>query len=328
MATLPSNSFVFNYNARDYNSSTYTIPNENGGTLSKDLVWSGSTRSSIDVQDDHITVPLSAYSPFVFSTSGENPVNITSTDNDMTLVFKVKKGTNFSGTNFISNREYSTYNWMARLGGEAISLHTQTSNYSPPSACTYSSGTVVTAVIRVSDLSVEIKNLTDNTSNTIFTPAYNGGSTRFCFFASLHNTSNTPVEFLSGDFYWAYLSREVLTDAEISQVVAFNDNTTVFDLDSTGCTVGYTGGTATVTLTAELSWTAVPSASWITISQNSGSGNATITVTVEPTGLTDRTGTVVFTDTESNTVTYTIVQAGANIFLPVGIIHKNGVRIN
>tara|TARA_R110002096_G_scaffold17720_12_gene61210 strand:- start:8511 stop:11108 length:2598 start_codon:yes stop_codon:yes gene_type:complete len=58
----------------------------------------------------------------------------------------------------------------------------------------------------------------------------------------------------------------------------------------------YEAGSKTVSVTANVSWTAVSNDAWISIDTNSGSGDAAVSVTVtENMGTTDRSGTVTFT---------------------------------
>lgn len=59
---------------------------------------------------------------------------------------------------------------------------------------------------------------------------------------------------------------------------------------------GIDESTQNVTVTANIDWTATTSGSWITLDMNSGSGSATVAVTVaENTDLAERTGSITFT---------------------------------
>ena len=79
-------------------------------------------------------------------------------------------------------------------------------------------------------------------------------------------------------------------------------------------TLTYVAASYDVTVTANVSWTAVSNDAWITtINPNSGSGDATVSVTVtENTGTESRTGSVTFTqvggDGDGNTKTLSISQ--------------------
>lgn len=133
---------------------------------------------------------------------------------------------------------------------------------------------------------------------------------------------------MSGEFYWAYLSREVLTDAEIQQVVKFNEGGGI-SIDSTGTTIAQSGGTSTANIESETGWTVTTKPTWVTVSPASGeSGTTAITFTIKKNNFSSRTGTVVFTDDEGNEAEYTIDQGGTDSLLPYNKIYRNGRRIN
>lgn len=326
MANLPNKPFVFNYNARDFNANTYTIPNEIGASMDRDMVWSGSTRGDIVAYDDHISVPLSAYSVFDFSTSEANPMNNRPDSPAMTIVAKFKIINNDSGSNLICNRHAGAYNWMMRTSASDISLHTLNANTSSSQTAAYTKSDITTAVIRVnSNRQIEIKNLTQGISNTPFTTNWTDGSRWFSFF--VWYTANGISEPMSGDYYWCYASREVLTDEEIQQVVRYNDSK--FGPDDTGTTMAASGGTSTTNIEAETGWTVTSSPSWVTVSPSSGeSGTTAITFTIKANNFTSRTGTVVFTDDEGNTAEYVINQGGTDGLVPYEKIYRNERRIN
>ena len=338
MANLPNKPFVFNYNARDYNPSTFTIPKTIGQTMDMDMVWTATTssiRDQIVFDEDHISVPLSAYSLFSFSTVEENPMNNTASAPAMTIVVKFKTTDFGRGSNLICNRgpvsggSGDNYNWMMRVGSNGsrvLTLHTTNDNTGASQSVSYTQSSAITAVWRVNtDRQIEIKNLTDGTSNTPFTSTWKNGSRWFSFFVWYER--NRVSEPMSGDFYWCYASREVLTDEEIQQVIAFNESK--FGPDSTGTTIAASGGTATTNLEAETGWTATTTSPWITISPASGeSGTTAITFTIRKNNFAPRTGVVVFTDDNGDTAEYTINQEGQDKLLPVNKMYKGTRRIN
>ena len=330
MANLPNKSFVFNFNAKNYNPSTFTIPNEEGATMDRDMVWSATTtavRNNIQFVDgDHISVPLSAYSLFNFSTSGANPMNNTASAPAMTIVAKFKVTNSSSGTNFICNRDGRTYNWMARVGSGMLTLHTSNNNNSSGQYTTFNQNSLITVVWRVNtSRQIEIKNLTKGTSNTPFTSSWNGGSTLFTFF--IWKSGSSFSEPMAGDFYWCYASREVLTDAEIQQVVDFNEST--FGPDEDSADVPVSGGSVSVNLSAEgVSWTASTASNWITISPTTGTGDSTVTLTVKANNFSERTGTVTFASGAGDEAEFTVNQGGTDGIVPYKKIYRNNRRIN
>lgn len=333
MANLPNKPFVFNFNARDYNPSTFTIPKTSGQTMDRDMVWTATTtavRNQIAFDEDHISVPLSAYSLFDFSTIEENPMNNTASAPAMTIIVKFKTTDTSKGPNLICNRGSGNsggdfYNWMMRTVA-VLSLHTAASNGSSSEVVTCTPGAVTTAVIRVNaNRQIEIKNLTDGTSNTPFTSTWKNGSRWFSYFVWYDGIRiNEPM---SGDFYWCYASREVLTDEEIQQVIAFNESK--FGPDSRGTTIAASGGTATTNLDSETGWTATTTSPWITISPASGeSGTTAITFTVKKNLFSQRTGVVTFTSDAGDVAEYTITQEGQDKVAPINKMYKGTRRIN
>ena len=336
MASLPNKSFVFNFNAKNYNPSTFTIPNEEGATMDKDMVWTGTTNviNSIVFDEDHITVPISGFSLFN-SSSGANPMNNTAAAPAMTIVAKFKYNTGSAGSNFFNNRDASTYNYFARCGVSSgngfLSLGTVGGTNAGPN---YDTSQPVIASWRVnSSRSIDIKNITSGTSTTIGTTSWNGGTQWFTFFiwktksADAINTTNYK-EWMGGDFYWCYATREVLTDEEIQQVVAYNESKGI-SISPEETTVDSTGGTSTVVVDSPTSWSASSSASWLSVNPSSGeSGTTSVTVSAAATLFNERTGTITFTDAELNEAEYTVNQGGTDGLVPYKKIFRNEQRIN
>lgn len=228
---LPSGT-VINYNAKDYVSSTYTIPNYSGASYSGDMIWSAtssSIRHNIVFATDHLVIPLSAYAGENYSTTAANIWNITTSTPNMTIVFKALRTD--GGNNFIANRSSGStrLNWLLRLAENPnrIFFQTASANSSVPSAATYTDKTqpIIVAVI-INNRQITIKNITDNVTNTPFTTSWNNaGSLRTTWFATRHQSSALAIsEAMSGDFYWAYMAKRVLTDEEVQQVIDYNEN--------------------------------------------------------------------------------------------------------
>lgn len=240
VATLPM-PFVFNFNAKDYKEDTRVITRHPDATLPMNMqlgktVYSAYTgiTSAITAYDDHIHFSGGTYAQLGFADSAGSPFNITTSSPNMTLIVKfwrdpdaasVTPGTGNKQSDLIANRGNSgnTYNWMARMSEEGqLYLHTATVN-GGVSATTWSANPTV-VVYRIDNKNVYIKNITENLLNTPFTPEYNGGTNRTTFFGQGYQNNPADVRnLIGGDFYWAYLTREVLTDAEIQQVIDYND---------------------------------------------------------------------------------------------------------
>ncbi len=238
---LPSNTFVFNFNAKDYNASTRTIPRTSGQTLAQDMVMMKTSNSSytnvtsaITASTDHISFSAGTYAQFAFSNSASSPFNITTSSPNLTFIVKWWRnpdaGSSIWGNSpqseVLANRGNSpgNINWIARITPTVAHFITSSNNAASPYSVTWSANPVV-MMYRISNRTVEIKNITENLSNTPFGSTWNGGTNRITFFGQGYQSTATDVRnCVGGDFYWAYLSREVLTDEEVQQVIDYNDN--------------------------------------------------------------------------------------------------------
>ena len=238
---LPSNTFVFNFNAKDYNTSTRTIPRASGQTMAQNMVFRKSTNSTytnvtsaITASTDHISIYAGTYAQFTFSSSAQNPFNITTSSPNMTFIVKWWRNPD-AGSSLYNNSPQSELfvnrgnspnrvNWIARLTADVAHFITSSNNAQVPSAVTWSA-IPVTIMYRITNRKVEIKNITENLTNTPFTSSWNGATNRATFFGQAYNSTATNVtNCVGGDFYWAYLSRESLTDEEVQQVIDYNEN--------------------------------------------------------------------------------------------------------
>ena len=93
--------------------------------------------------------------------------------------------------------------------------------------------------------------------------------------------------------------------------------TPVFEVTPTSLSYSASGGSETVTITSNQSWTATTSDAWLSISEAAGEGNATLTITAEEnTSIAERTGKVTFS-AGGKTYTVSITQKGADPILNV-----------
>jgi len=242
VSDLPSNTFVFNFNAKDYNILTRTIPRTSGQTLAQDMVFRKTTNSAytsvtsaIRKYEDHIHFSGGTYAQFSFSNSASSPFNITTAKPNMTFIVKMWRdpdaasitpgGTSVQSEVLVNRgNNPNTFNWLARISPTTAYFHTSTMNAALPSGVTWSSNPVI-IVYRIKNKQVEVINITEGTKNTPFTPSYNGGTNRVTFFGQGYQYTATNVtNCVGGDFYWAYLSRESLTDAQVQQVIDYNES--------------------------------------------------------------------------------------------------------
>ena len=321
MANLPSNTFMFNYNAREYNSSTHTFPKTQGQWLNEDLVLSNAPQSNDDVSVYFGN--STAYAAINFSTAALNPFNRDSSNSTFTFIYKTS-GFTQRDQNLFANRS-ANYNYMVR----GNMFHTKDSGFL---SLTPSSDPQI-VVIRIQANGNSERKVVDTSGNTlqsVSSATINWGATGSSYGVGFFVGYNTGGENFTDTFYWMYCSLEALTDAEINQVIAFND--TNFGVSETALTNDYHSTAFTVNLTAEenTTWSATTVPSWITVSPSTGSStSATLTITfAKNSTYSQRTGTIVFTDSKSNPCEIECTQGKYPLLLPNNNIYRGGTIIN
>lgn len=220
--TLPPN-YMFNYNFKNYNSSTKTVPNESEALWQQNLVLQGTP----NVSNGRITVTESnAYMQYPFASTSANPFNIPSTGGYMTVIFKYYPESTSVG-DLIGNRGYyatggnaSSYNWMVRLNSSGALFH----GMAAVGSITTTKSVPTVVAITVNGTNITYKNLTNNTTSTT-AATFNYQSGRICFFVDNHTSSSTTTvgEKFTGTVYWMFCAKRVLTDQEINDVIEYNN---------------------------------------------------------------------------------------------------------
>ena len=304
MASLPNKSFLVNWNARNYDATTNTIAKEAGQLFNEDLVFPNAVSAYTDT---YVTLPSSGAckTTFSFSSTSDNPFNLYSGDS-FTLIAKMKPNAGSSWC--ISNRDSSNY-WLFAFNAENLILSSIYDYTSPHLQYTPQTTGPLTMGVRISNNYGEYISVTENTTvGAQLNGSWWQNPTRTIYFFG----GNWGSEIWYGDFYWVYISKEALTDEEIAQVVAYNENATTFEPSQDSFSFTTAGGTASFTVSADNAWTAA-TPTYFTMSPLSGSaGETTVTITA-PERLTAKTNTVTFTDSDTNTFDITITQSDQNI---------------
>lgn len=311
---------MFNYNAREYNSSTHTFPKTEGQLFNEDLVLNQNPNS---VGENYVYFgSTGARMGKTYSTTSANPFNRDSSHNSFTLIYKTSGDS--GNQNIVANRG-SGYNYMAR----SIMFHTSQSGFL---SLTANTNPHITLVRIYADGKSERKfldssgNVLQSTSASSIT--WGSASNAFGFFSGY---GNSGAEFFTSNFYWMYLSLETLTDAEVLKVIQYNEYSgPTFEVDTTAITATYSATTSSVTLTTEedISWTASTLNNWITVSPASGTGSATITISLtKNTSYTQRVGTVSLTNGE-DVIEIICTQEKHPILVPKNNIYREGNLIN
>ena len=325
---LPNKPFLINYNAKNYNPATHTIPKEQGQTFDQDMVLNAAASS---YTNDHITVNGQYYEHYFNSTS-ENPFS-RSGSQPLTIIAKTSNGVDTDGTHAICSSRGSSggVNWMimnpcrnSPLG--VVYMHNSNNTYNN---CPYIQMSDITIPniysILVSNGIGYGKNYTSNTTFRSISNSYGSLSSGFGIFTDTYASGG--FEIWNGDFYWLYISTEALTDDEIQQVINYNEGVSEFTIEPDVVNFSYSGGNSAITITSENNWSASTTNGWITVSPSSGTSAVNSTTVIVSSNLfTDRNGTVTFNDGE-NVKELTVSQSGYNIS-PFNNMFRNGIRIN
>lgn len=228
-ATLPDVPFVLNYNAKNYDSTTYTIPMTTGQLNGTDAIAVVNPSSIIDHSDDgYISVSQSSMRIRI----PDQDANLFNRQNgegncEMTIVSKALTRDGFS---IITNREnyYNwAYNWMYRQYNDHLTLHgnMETGQIS----CSYSEPNILSVRTYWDDNEQSTKVYYNNWASSAETTPI-----QFSFGSTTNSLSRAGSLFVGydwdglderwdGDFYWVYMTQNTLTDAQIQQVIDYNE---------------------------------------------------------------------------------------------------------
>lgn len=149
--------------------------------------------------------------------------------------------------------------------------------------------------------------------------AYVGNNTLlFDFVPDYNGTTKGLRDKVSGNFYAA-------TDQTKIELIPLS----TFEIAPTESAATYESGTTTITVNTDndstITWTASTNDSWLSLSSLTGAGDGSITITYEenPT-FQSRTGTVTFTSSEGDVLTFTIEQEQKPVLVYDHPIYRSG----
>ena len=218
---LPDIPYSFNYNAKQYIASTYTIPQTEGQLQNVDAVCNYGYKIVDHSADSYISV--TGNSRMILSGNNGTYLNRSNTQANcpMTIISKAKTT---SGYSIFTDRNSSSRQYMYRQD-KTYAYLCGTGNTSLDSCICSDSIPSILSVRVYYDSGIKAKwnNWTTSASSTPEEYAYNNqsltnGGALFCDY------SNSNSEFWQGDFYWIYMSQNVLTDEQIQQVIDYNEN--------------------------------------------------------------------------------------------------------
>lgn len=207
-ATLPDVPFTVNINAKQYDSTTKTFAKTQGQLANTDITI---TQGTVTPHDDYVTVTgstrgvISGYQQYF---------NRTDLAPNLTIISKQK--TIGNNGHMFANRT-SSYNWMYRVYYNKLSLH----GSSEQGSISVTTQPVIESVRIDSNRLATYNNYTNNTSSTQSSFSY--GATNSGGVALFAGYTNSGGEWFNGDFYWVYMSQNTLTDAQVQQVINYNE---------------------------------------------------------------------------------------------------------
>lgn len=217
---LPDVPFILNYNAKNYDATNRKLPKTEGQLRDSDAVCNYGYHIVDHSTDGYITV--TGNTRMIISGTPYMNRNNTQTGCTMTIVSKVKTTNVTQSYSILTNRN-NNMNWMWRYPSNGIFLHGSTS-YNNPQYLVSTTTQPITASIRISyDGSVK-QQLNDWTNNGSYNGAFQYGSESTGDSAMFCDYTASNSEFWKGDFYWVYMSFNVLTDEQIQQVIDYNEN--------------------------------------------------------------------------------------------------------
>ena len=322
MASLPSNTFICNYNARDYVAATRTLPKTEGQSLNQDLTFEAASVTA-DTENGYLTINNNRI-VLDFHSAADNPFNRynNATGRSLTIVYKTSG--NFSNTLF-GNRGWPDggsgdyYNYMIR---DTV-FHTSDSSFLRMTAST----SPYVMYVRINaDGTSERKCVTTGQIVTASSISY-GNAPRSCAF---FGGGASILEPYAGNFYWIYFSTETLTDEEIARVIAYNETITTFETDIEEINAGYSQTTCAVTLTTdeETEWTASTQNDWISISPGLGTGSSVFVVTINKnTAYASRTGLITISNADGDEIEIDVSQEKCPLFVPQDNIYRADLEV-
>lgn len=208
-ATLPNVPFTVNFNAKNYNSQTKTLLKTSGQLAGVDAVITAGTPT---VGNGYLTIAsgtratISGYQTY-FNRSSSTP--------NLTIISKQR--TDGNNCHMFANRD-SIHNWMYRCYSNKLTLH----GSSEQGSIAVTTQPVIESVRVNSSSQATYNNYTNNTSSTYSNFKY--GTTNSGKFALFAGYASSSGEWFVGDFYWVYMSQNTLTDEQVQQVIAYNED--------------------------------------------------------------------------------------------------------
>ena len=220
-ATLPSNTFLFNYNAKRYSSGKFI--KETGQLYDYDITLN--RPDYVSLNGNYVLFNGGdSYEVRHYSSASTNPFNRTSSDPTFTFIYKTSGYSQQGDRKLFSNRQvntqgqskYDCHNYLIASSG----VFGFSGSYNPTNDPQYM---VIRAFSDNSGLQQEV-DVNGNVIQSYSTASvgWDSPSAGIGFFTGGYNYTS-GIECFRSKFYWMYCSNEALTDAEVLQVIKYNE---------------------------------------------------------------------------------------------------------
>lgn len=195
-----------------------------------------------------------------------------------------------------------------------------------------------------------VKGTTASAPDYVWAYFSNAASTAgFCFRVDHADYGNPRCNYGVLDETWAYRMASIATSTQTIEGVtwyeidfpaeykldAYQHNLDMsfimleycqFEPDKTVSNFKSSGGTDSIVISATTTWSATTASDWITVPASGESGTTTISISATENTASARTGSIVFTDSNSNTFTVTVNQQ--KYALVKGKMYRNNAVVN
>jgi len=219
-AVLPNVPFLLNYNAKRYSSGVFA--KETGQLYDYDLQLSNS--GNVTHNGDYVQFNGNSYQVRHYTAAADNPFNRSSADSTFTFIYKTAGYSGQGNRKLFSNRQvgvtgqsaYDCHNYIIASN----SVFGFNGTFNPSNNPQYM---VIRAFSDNSGLQQEVDvngNIIQSAATT--SVGWHSPSAGIGFFTGGYGYTGNSECFRSS-FYWMYCSNEALTDAEVLQVIKYNE---------------------------------------------------------------------------------------------------------
>lgn len=208
---------LFNFNAKQYDAATRTIPNFSGATTM--LNGMRFMNNKITASTEYVSIGGNPTIVESYASTTANPFNA-GTGKNLTFIFKAS---NESGTyhrffiNLEGNFSFSINYMISVANNKQLRLFAGGEDKAVVTTDTWPA----TFSLTFAGTTVNTKCWNNNTTNSQ-TVGFGSDSANSRFFCRY--TNNDSSELWAGNFYWAFCTNKILTDQEMQEIIDYNNN--------------------------------------------------------------------------------------------------------